>query len=157
MPKYLLSLRKTLCLLIDRNSAISLGSNKVSSKVKATWHPSPPWKSLMDALSLKGLPLSMGAGSQAWGSDVWLSLLFEPLYPIGIVFWCFVARWDSSLSVGQGPPAFSTSLPFCSLFLFGSTGSVLSGKDGWGEKGESLGGGGGSWGCADFPGASFPG
>ena len=65
MPKYLLNLRKTSCLLIDCSSAISLGSNRASSKVEAMRHPSPPWKSLMDALSLKGSPLSMRAGNQA--------------------------------------------------------------------------------------------
>ena len=65
MPKYLLRLKKTSCILIDRNLAISLGSSKASSKAEATWHPSPPWKSLMDALSLKGSPLSMEARSQA--------------------------------------------------------------------------------------------
>ena len=65
MPKYLLRLKKTSCILMDRSSAISLGTSKASSKTEATWHPSPPWKSLMDALSLKGSPLSMEAGSQA--------------------------------------------------------------------------------------------
>ena len=65
MPRYLLRLRKTSFFLIDRSSAISVGSNKASSKAEATWHPAPLWKSLMDALSLKGSPLIIGAGSQA--------------------------------------------------------------------------------------------
>ena len=134
---------------------MSLGSSKASSKAKATWHPSPPWKSLMDALSLKGSPLSIGAGSQAWGSDVWFSLLSEPLCSACLVFCCFVARWVSSSSVGQSLPAYNTSLPFCSLFLFESTSSSLDGKDGWGGGRGSLGGWGGSWGWANFPGASF--
>ena len=157
MPKYLLRLRKISCLLMDHSSAISLGSSKASSKVEATWHPSPPWKSLMNVLSLKGSPLSMGVGSQAWGSNVWLSLLFEPLYPAYTVFCRFAARWDSSSSVGRSLPASNTTLPFCFLFFFRSTSSVLSGKDVWGGGGGSLGGGGRSWGWADFPGASFPG
>ena len=65
MPKYLLRLRKTSCFLIDLSSTISVGSSKAFSKAEATWHPLPPWKSLMDALSLKGSPLSIGARSQA--------------------------------------------------------------------------------------------
>ena len=147
MPRYLLMWRKTSCLLIDCSSAMSLGSIKASSKAEATWHPSPPWKFLMDALSLKGSPLSIGARSQAWGSDVWFSLLSKPFYPACLVFCCFVARWVSSSSVGRGLPTSNTSLPFCSLFLFGSTGSALGGKDGWGGGRGSLGGGGGgSWG-----------
>ena len=63
MPKYLLRLRKTSFFLIDRSSAILVGSNKASSKAEVTWHLAPPWKSLMDALSLKGSPLSIGVGS----------------------------------------------------------------------------------------------
>ena len=65
MPKYLLRLRKTLFLLMFLNSAMSLGSNKASSKDEATWHPIPLLKLLIDASSLKGSLLSMGAGSQA--------------------------------------------------------------------------------------------
>ena len=157
MPRYLLRLRKTLCLLIDRNSAMSLGSSKASSKAEVTWHPSPPWKSLMDALSLKGSPLSIGVGSQAWGSDVWFSLISKPLCPACLVFCCFAAHWVSSSSIGRGLLASNTSFPFCSFFLFRSTSSGLDGKDGWGGGRESLGGGGGRCGWADFPGASFPG
>ena len=59
MPKYLLRLRKTSFLLMFRNSAMSLGSNKASSKDEATWHPIPPLKLLIDASSLRGLPLSI--------------------------------------------------------------------------------------------------
>ena len=65
MPKYLLRLRKTSFLLMFHNSAMSLGSNKTSSKDEATWHPTPPLKLLIDASFLKSSPLSMGAGSQA--------------------------------------------------------------------------------------------
>ena len=36
MPRYLLRLRKTSCLLIDRNLAIWVGSSKASSKAKAS-------------------------------------------------------------------------------------------------------------------------
>ena len=68
MPKYLLRLRKTSFLLMFRNSAMSLGSNKASSKDEATRHPIPPLKLLIDASSLRGLPLSMGAGSQVSAS-----------------------------------------------------------------------------------------
>ena len=132
MPKYLLRLRKTSCLWIDCNSAMSLGSSKAFSKAKATWHPSPPWKSLMNALSLKGSPLSIGAGSQAWGLNVWFSLLSEPLCPACLVFCYFAAHWVSSSSVGRGLLTSNTSVPYCSLFLFRSTGSALGGKDGWG-------------------------
>ena len=138
MPKYLLRLRKTSCLWIDCNSAMSLGSSKASSKAKATWHPSPPWKSLMNALSLKGSPLSIGTGSQAWGSNVWFSLLSEPFCPACPVFYYF-AHWVSSSSVGRGLITSNTSMPFCSLFLFGLTGSALGGKDGWGGGKRKLG------------------
>ena len=64
MPKYLLRLRKNLFFLIFLSSSISFGSNRAPSKAEATWHPMPPLKSLSDASSLKGSPLSMGAGSQ---------------------------------------------------------------------------------------------
>ena len=63
MPKYLLRLRKTSCLLKDRSSAISEDSNRVLSKASATWLLVPPWKSLMKALSIKGALLSIGVGS----------------------------------------------------------------------------------------------
>ena len=134
---------------------MSLGSSKASSKAEAMWHPSPPWKSLMDALSLKGSPLSIGAESKAWGLYAWFSFLSEPLCPTCPVFCYFAACWVSSSSVGRGLPASNTSLPLCSLFLFGSRDSALGGKDGWGGGRGSFGGGGGSWGWVDFPGASF--
>ena len=63
MPKYLLRLRKTSCLLKDRSSAIFERSSRVLSKASATWLPVPPWKSLMEALSIKGALLNIGAGS----------------------------------------------------------------------------------------------
>ena len=65
MLKYLLRLRKTSFFLIFCSSAIFLGSKRASSKDEATWHPMPPMKLLIDASSLKGSPLSMGAKSQA--------------------------------------------------------------------------------------------
>ena len=65
MPKYLLRLRKTSFLLIFCSSAISFGSNRAPSKAEATWHPILPLKSLSDASSLKGSPLSRGAEGQA--------------------------------------------------------------------------------------------
>ena len=63
MPKYLLRLRKTSYLLNDQSSAISEGSSRVLSKASTTWLPVPPWKSLMEVLSIKGAPLSIEAGS----------------------------------------------------------------------------------------------
>ena len=65
MPKYLLSLRKTTCHQKDRSSAMSEGSNRALSKASAIWLPVPPWKSLMEALFIRGAPLSIRAGSQA--------------------------------------------------------------------------------------------
>ena len=157
MPRCLLRLRKTSFFLIDRSLAISVGSNKASSKAEATWHLVPPWKSLMDTLSLKGSPLIIGAGSQAWSSGGWLSPLSMPFCHVWPIFCCFATRWASSSCTGQDFPASTTSLPFCSLFLFGSACSGLDGKDGWGGGRGDLGGGGGSLGWVDFPGASFPG
>ena len=153
MPKYLLALRKTSFFLKTHSSVISFGSNKVSSKAEATWHPIPPLKSLSDASSLKGSPQSMGAGSQAWDSGGWVSALSTPRCDSWLTFYCFAAHWASSSWVGWDLPVSITSLPFCSLFLFGSAGSSLEGRDGWeGGRGD-LRGGGGSLGWMDFPGA----
>ena len=157
MPKYLLRLRKTLSLLIFLSSAISLGSNKAPSKIEATWHPMPPLKSLSDASSLKGSPLSMGAGGQVWGSGGWLSPLSTPLCDVWLILWCFAALWVSSSWAGQDLPASTTSFRFYSLFLFESAGSGLDGREGWGGGRGDLGGGGESFGCVDFPSAPFPG
>ena len=157
MPRYLLRLRKTSFFLIHHSSAISVGSNKASSKTEAIWHSAPPWKSLMDALSLKGSPLVIGAGSQAWDSGGWLCPLSRPFCHVWLVFCCFAAHWVSSSCTGRDLPASTTSLPFSSLFLFRSANSGLDGKDGWkGGRGD-LEGGGGSLGWMDFPGASFSG
>ena len=158
MPKYLLRLRKTSFFLIDHNLAISVGSNKDSSKAEAIWHPIPPLKFLSDASSLKGSPLSMEAGSQAWDSNGWLSPLSTLLNEVWLVFCCLVARWISSSCSGRDLPVFATSLPFYYVFLFGSAGSGLDGKDGWGGRGRGdLGGGEGSLGWVNFPGAPLPG
>ena len=157
MPKYLLQLRKTLFFLIFRSSVISFGSNKASSKAEATWHPMPPLKSLSDASSLKGSPPSIGAGSQVWDSEGWLSVLSPPCCDAWLTFYCFAARWASSSWVGRGLPVSTTSLPFCSLFLFRSAGLSLEGKDGWKGGSVDLGEGGGSLGWVDFPNAPLPG
>ena len=102
MPKYLLRLRKTSFLLIDRSSSISVGSNKASSKAEATWHPILPLKFLRDASSLKGSPLSMGAGSQAWDSSGWLSPLSTPLNEVWPIFYLL----DLIFMLGVRPPCF---------------------------------------------------
>ena len=141
MPKYLLRLRKTSCLLKDRSSAISKGSSKVLSKASATWLPLPPWKPLMEALSIRGAPLSIGAGSQAWGLGKGSTLFSGPLCP---TFYCLAAHWASSSNVGRDFSTFITSLPFDSLFRLGSEGSVLGGRVGLGGGGGSLDGVGGS-------------
>ena len=65
MPKYPLRLKKTSYLLKDRSSAMSEGSNRALSKASAIWLSVPPWKSLMEALFIRGAPLSIRAGSQA--------------------------------------------------------------------------------------------
>ena len=153
MPKYLLRLRKTSFFLIDSSSTISVGNSKASSKIEATWHPILPLKFLSDASSFKGSPLSMGVGSQAWDSSGWLSPLSTPLSEVWLVFCCLAARWISSSWSGRDLPVSTTSLPFCSLFLFRSARSGLDGKEGWGD----LGGGGGSLGWVDFPSAPLPG
>ena len=156
MPKYLLRLRKTSFLLIFRNSAMSLGSNKASSKDEATWHPVPPLKLLIYASSLKGSPLSMRAGSQAWNSEGWLPSLSTLLCDVWLIFCCFATLWVSSSWAGQDLLASTTSFPFYSLFLFRSAWSSLGSRGGWeGGRGD-LGGGEGSFSCVDFLGASFP-
>ena len=157
MSKYLLRLRKTSFFLIFYNSVISFGSNKVSSKAEATWHSMPPLKSLSDASSLKGSPPSMGAGSQAWDSGGWVSAFSMPRCDTWLTFCNFTAHWASSSRVGRDLPVTTTSLPFCSLFLFGLAGSVLEGRDGWGGGRGDLGGGGGSLGWVDFLDAPLPG
>ena len=157
MLKYLLTLRKTSFFLIFRSSAISLGSNRAPSTAEGTWHPIPLLKSLSDASSLKGSPSSMSVGGQAWGFGGWLSPLSTPRCDAWLTFCCFAARWASSSWVGQDLPVSTTSLPLCALFLFGSTGSGLEGRDGWGWGRGDLGGGGGSLGWVDFPGAPLPG
>ena len=158
MPKYLLRLRKTSFFLINRSLAISVGSNRASPKAEATWHLIPPLKFLSDASSLKGSPLSMGAGSQAWGSNGRWSPFSTPLSEVWPVFCCLAARWLSSSCSTQDLPVSTTSLPFCSLFLLGSAGSGLDGKDGWGGGGRGdLGGEWGSLGWVDFPCAPLPG
>ena len=157
MPKNLLVWRKTSLLLKPHSSTISLGSRRVCSSAEATWHLMPPLKSLIDALSIRGSPPSMGVGSYAWGFGNWLSALSAPRLGAWLVFCCFVALWASSSLDGRGLPVSITSLPFCSLFFLGSTCSVLEGKVGWGARGGDLGGGGGSLGWLDFPGSPLPG
>ena len=156
MPKYLLRLRKTSFLLMFRNSPMSLGSNKASSKDEATWHLIPPLKLLINASSLKGLPLSMRAGSQASTFGGWLPPLSTLLCEVWVIFCYFVALWVSSSPVGWDLLVSTISFPFYSFFLFGSEGSGLCGVGGWGGGRGDLGVGGGSFGCAHFPDASLP-
>ena len=146
MPKNHLVWRKTSLLLNPRNSTMSLGSRRVSSKAEATWQPIPPLKSLIDASSIKGSPPSMGAGSHAWGSGSWTSSLSNPRLGAWLVFYCFDALWAFSSLEGWGLPDSIASLPYGSLLLLGSTCSVLEGGGGWGAQGGDLGGGGGSLG-----------
>ena len=141
MPKYLLRLRKTSYLLKNRSSTMSVGSSRVLSKALATWLSVPPWKSLMEALSIRGAPLSIEAGSQAWGLGKGSTLFLGLLCP---TFCCLAAHWASSSSVGRDFSTFITSLPFDSLFRLGSEGSVLGGRVGLGGGGGSLDGVGGS-------------
>ena len=157
MPKYLSRLRKTSFLLMFHNSAMSLGSNKASSKAEATWHPVPELKLLIDASSLRGSPLSIGARSQAWDSDGWLPSLSTLFCGTWLVFYYFAALWVSSLWVGRNLLASITSFPFWSLFLFGLAWLGLGGWDGWGGGRGDLGGGGRSFGCVDFPSVFLPG
>ena len=139
MPKYLLRLRKTSCLLKDRSSSISKGSSRVISEASAIWLPAPPWKSLMEALSIKGAPLSIGVGSQAWGSSKGSTLFSSPLCP---TFCCLAARWAFFSGVGRDFSTSTTILPFDSLFRLGSKGSVLGGRVGLEGGGGSLDGAG---------------
>ena len=157
MPKNLLVWRKTSLLLKPRSSTISLGSRRVCSSAKATWHPMPPLKSLIDASSIRGSPPSMGARSHAWGSGNWLFVLSAPRLEAWLDFCYFVALWASSSLEGWGLPISMTSLPFCSLLHLGLTCSVLEGKDGRGARGGDLGGGGGSLGWEGFPASPLPG
>ena len=158
MPKYLLRWRKTLFFLIDLSSTISVGRNKASSKAEATWHSIPPLKFLSDASSLRGSPFSTGARSQAWDFSGRLSPLSIPLSEVWPVFCYLAARWVSSSCSAWDLPVSATSLPFCSLFLLGSAGLGLDGKNAWGGGGRrDLGWGGGSLGWVDFPGAPLPG
>ena len=141
MLKYLLRLRKTFCLLKDQSSAISKRSSRVLSKALATWLPVPHWKSLMEALSIKGAPLSIGVRIQAWGSGKGSTLFSGPLC---LTFCCLAARWASSSIVGQDFSTFTTSLSFESLFRLGSEDSVLDGRASLEGEGGSLDGAGGS-------------
>ena len=157
MPRNLFVWRKTSILLKHRNSTISLGSRRVSSSAKATWQPITPLKFLIDAPSIRGSPPSIGAGSHAWGSGSWISVLSAPRLGAWLVFCCFDALWASSSLEGRGLPAFIASLSFGSLLLLGSTYSVLEGGGGWGAWGGDLGGGGGSLGWEGFPTSPLPG
>ena len=141
MPKYLLRLRKISCLLKDRSLAISEGSSRVLSKASATLLLMPPWKSLMEAMSIKGASLSIGAESQAWGSGKESTLFLGPLC---LTFCCLAAHWASYSNVGWDFSASITSLPFDSLFHLGLEGSVLNGKVDLGGGWRSLDGAGGS-------------
>ena len=134
MPKNLLVWRKTSLLLKSRSSTISFESRRVCSKVEATWHRMPPLKPLIDASSIKGSPLSMGAGRQAWGSRNWLSILSTPRLGALLTFSYFAALWASSSLVGRSLPISIMSLPFCSLLFLGSTCSVLKGRVGKHEE-----------------------
>ena len=91
-----------------------------------------------------------------------MSDLSWPRWRGWLVFCCFVARWASSSRVGRDFPASTTSFPFCSLCLFNSATSALTGWGGWWEGWWGAGGGdlvgkGGIWDCVDFSGALFPG
>ena len=156
MPRNLFVWRKTSFLLKPRNSTISLGSRRVCSSAEATWQPIPQLKSLIDALSIKGSPPSMGARSLAWGSGSWMSALFEPRLGAWLVFYCFAALWASSSLEGQDLPVSIASFPFGFVLLLGSPCSVLEGRDGWGARGGDLGGGGGSLGWEGFLASPLP-
>ena len=141
MPKYHLRLRKTSCLLKDRSSAMSEGSNRALSKASAIWLPVPPWKFMTEALSIRGAPLSIEAENQACGSGKGSTLLSDLLC---LTFCYLAARWAFSFGVGQDFSTSITFLPFDFLFRLGSEGSGLSGKVGLGGGGGSLDGIGGS-------------
>ena len=157
MPRNHFVWRKTSLLLKPRNSTMSLGSRRVSSKAEATWQPIPPLKSLIDASFVRGLPPSMGAGSHAWGSGNWTSPLSEPRRGAWLVLCCLDGLWASSSLEERGLLGFITSLSFGSLLLLRSTCSILEGGGGWGARGGDLGGGGGSLGWEGFPASPLPG
>ena len=157
MLKNLLVWRKTSLFLKPHSSTISFGSRRVCSRAEATWPPMAPLKSLIDASSIKGSPPSMGAGSQAWGFGSWMSVLSAPWLGAWLTFCCFVAHWASSSLVGRSLLVSTTSLPFCSFLLLGSTCSTLEGRVGWGAWRGDFGREGGSLGWTDFPGPLFPG
>ena len=98
----------------------------------------------------------MGAGSQAWCSGGWISVLFAPRLGTWLTFCCFTARWASSSLVGRVLLVSITSLPFYSLLLFGLACLVLEGRFSWGARRGDFGGGGGSLGWTDFPGPPLP-
>lgn len=60
IAKYLFILRKTSCLLIERNSAISPRRSKACSIASTTYPAVPPWKSRMEAVASNGSPFSWG-------------------------------------------------------------------------------------------------
>ena len=157
MPKNRLVWRKTSLLLNSRNSTMSLGSRRVSSRTKATWQSMPPLKSLIDASSIRGSPPSMGDGSHASGSGSWTSPLSNPRLEAWLVLCCFDGLWASSSLKERGLPGSITFLPFDSFFLLGSTWSILEGGGGWGARGRDLGEGGGSLGWEGFPASPLPG
>ena len=146
MPRNRLVWRKTSLLLNPRNSTMSLGSKRVSSRTEATWQPMPPLKSMIDASSVKGSPPSIGAGSHAWGLGNWTLPLSDPRLGAWLVLYCFDGLWTSSSLEERGLPGSITSLPFGSLLLLGSTCSILEGGGGWGAQEGDLGRGGGSLG-----------
>ena len=102
MPKNRLVWRKTSLLLNPCNSTMSLGSRRVSSKIEAMWQPIPPLKSLIDAMSIRGSPPSMGARSHAWGSGNWTSPLSDPRLEAWLVLCCLDGLWASSSLEGRG-------------------------------------------------------
>ena len=157
MPKNRLVWRKTSLLLNPCNSTKSLGSRRVSSKIEAMWQPIPPLKSLIDAMSIRGSPPSMGARSHAWGSGNWTSPLSDPRLEAWLVLCCLDGLWASSSLEGRGLSCSIASLPFGSLLLLGSTCSVLEGGGSWGAREGDLGGGGGSLGWEGFPASPLPG
>ena len=157
MPRNRLVWRKTSLLLNPRNSTMSLGCRRVSSRTEATWQPMPPLKSLIDASSVSGSPPSMGAGSHAWGSGNWTSPLSDPWLGAWPVLCCLDGLWASSSLEEWGLPGSITSLPFGSLFLLGSTCSILEDRGSWGARGGDLGGGGGSLGWEGFSASPLPG
>ena len=145
MARYLLRLRKILCLLIDRSSAISSGSSKACFTASATQPAVAPWKFLVEVVANKGTPSNIGTRSQARGSSWGSLLLSAPLFPI---LTCLAVLWALSSWEGWVFPVSTTSLPLGSFFLFNLAGSSWKGKAGGGVGGLV---------CATFPNASFPG